>query len=91
MLSVKHGGYRVRHERELYRSTNGPAAEDSWRLIYEDGRLFVRHEWSRADVPRSGDGNNGQSDMNLETFLNDSEQGKAHQELRRILDQVFNA
>lgn len=81
----------MRHVRELYRSTKGSTSEDSWRLVYEDGRLFVRHEWAHADVPRSGDGNNGQSDMNLETFLNEPQQGKAHEELRRILDQVFDA
>jgi hypothetical protein len=80
----------MRHTRELYRAAKGPSAEDTWQLIYEDGRLFVRHAWARIGAQQGGGTDNGQVDMDLEIFLNEPAQSNAHEELRRILDLVFD-
>jgi hypothetical protein len=64
--------------------------EDWWRLVYEDGRLFVEHEWAHTDVQGRGGTQEGKVAIDLEIFLHESGQGEQHRELTRILDEVFN-
>lgn len=65
--------------REFFRSSNG----DDWLLCGENGRLFVLH---RANLPAGG----SVERIELSDFLQPSNGGPEHQELRRLIGSLFN-
>lgn len=81
----------MRLVRELHRRAKGPVMnnEDWWRLVYEDGRLFVEHEWAHTDVQGKRGTSEGKVEMPLEVFLEQTGEGEQHRELKQILEQVF--
>ena len=75
---------------ELHRASGGPVpgGEDRWRLVFDTAakRLYVEHEWERADdARRDGAAERRRPETDVEAFLTQPVQGMAHRALLRLL------
>lgn len=80
-------------KRELHRTARGPVMndEDWWRLVFDTDtkRLYVEHEWAHMDVRKGGQAENGVAEIEIASFLSEASQGRAQQELLRLLTRLF--
>jgi hypothetical protein len=82
-------------KRLLHERVKGPLAnnEDWWYLVFdqETKRLFVQHEWSYVDLGRLHSENSGSKDLDVTTFLRESDSIPARTKLTELLESLFDA